>query len=565
MIGNEKKKFPAMSTTDTQYSLVFEGAVDDSAETIRKVKGVLIADCELSIPEVQSVLTATSAILRHGESEGELVDLKEKLQRAGAKVLIVAPKEKESLESEPGGEEGFEAIFELDSDELEDKPKIEKSDGGVISISDSSESLDDILGQMNIPKGEGLSARTSALFDLEDVPTESHYENSQIQQPPSEITAAKPLFQFEAEEPERSGMQEPQLEAKTALEELNSTLQIASEDLPTTTSVQDEDNADLGLRLEPEEDRVEAAPALPVAASSPMGKKSTPEPVKVTTANVPATPVASVNRNRLAEEVNKKPEVKAAETTNSSAKTVSPPDHDEESEPRESQLLTTARQRGLWKRLRVSPSLDLLLPILIGLVILWIGNSMYMPSTENTSDKDLVESLEKLVANDSKGKETEVKVVGDKTYTGSSTAQRETATVSATLSEDRLKSLSVEVSTPEPPRLTPQQLVRNEVRAPWARKVEVRRLELDQKPDGGFSADGVAKLYVSYKGEMLRALGTIEVTGKLETADSRLVVDMVIKVGEPTNTNETNLEVLDNGEIRFYSKAHVVVLTRDVK
>jgi hypothetical protein len=76
----------------SEFQLVFEGTVDDAPETLQRLKGVMIADLELSVPEVQAILSAAPSTVVAGTSEIELEAMKAVLQQAGARVYIVQPK-----------------------------------------------------------------------------------------------------------------------------------------------------------------------------------------------------------------------------------------------------------------------------------------------------------------------------------------------------------------------------------------------------------------------------------------------------------------------------------------
>jgi hypothetical protein len=526
-----------MGTTEAEYKLVYEGAVDDSADTLRKVKGVLIADLELSIPEVQTVLATVPAVLKTTKSEDELTNLKNKLAAAGAKVLIVKP-----VNESADDDGGFEAIFELNEEDLGIKPRIEKGDGGVINIAESTESLDEILGAMNIPKGESVPEESE--LDLTTIASE------QNQQASTDVKEQPPLFEFAtAAEPI---VKEAQAEAKSALLELNSALQIADEPASQVASIAnpptiEEPEADLSIKLD---EPVKPTPPREVSPAQTIAPVPTEKP----------------SPGKLAEKVFPKSEPPKKSEAKAAMVPEATPRAGAESElVRESQAIPAEKHRGILGKLKVSPSLDLLLPILIGLVILWVGNSLYMSSNKPQGDEELIRSLERLVSSDTKAEKEERPVSGDKTFTGSSSTEFETATASITLNADKLKNINLEIVTPEPPRLTAQQLVRNEVRAPWARKIETRGLEVEQKPDGSFTVEGVAKLYVSYKGEMLRAIGTLEASGKVDTVDHRVVLSITVKVGEPDVVDRTNIVVDPSGKIRFYSSSRIVVATREVR
>lgn len=75
---------------DTQeFQLIYEGPVDDSPETIRRLKGVFIADLELSSEEVQRILSEAPAVIRGAADQKTLEPIKRALSAAGGRVLIV--------------------------------------------------------------------------------------------------------------------------------------------------------------------------------------------------------------------------------------------------------------------------------------------------------------------------------------------------------------------------------------------------------------------------------------------------------------------------------------------
>ncbi len=71
------------------FDLVYEGAGDESARTLQRIKGVFVADLSLSIPEVQRIIEHAPATISSAESSDELTEAYEKLAAAGARVLII--------------------------------------------------------------------------------------------------------------------------------------------------------------------------------------------------------------------------------------------------------------------------------------------------------------------------------------------------------------------------------------------------------------------------------------------------------------------------------------------
>ena len=103
-----------------EFELVFEGTVDDSIETLQKLKGVFIADLDLSIPEVQSILENAPITIKRAKEELELKPQLAALKSAGAKVYIVRPSAEEeeatSSEAEQPQQEESETATELEFD-----------------------------------------------------------------------------------------------------------------------------------------------------------------------------------------------------------------------------------------------------------------------------------------------------------------------------------------------------------------------------------------------------------------------------------------------------------------
>lgn len=80
-----------MTEQSALYQLIYQGPADDSLRTLQKIKGVFVADLELTIPEIQNILANCPQTVRSAESEGELKNAYQLLKSAGAKVLIVSP------------------------------------------------------------------------------------------------------------------------------------------------------------------------------------------------------------------------------------------------------------------------------------------------------------------------------------------------------------------------------------------------------------------------------------------------------------------------------------------
>ena len=84
-----------------EFELVFEGPKDDSPETLTRIKGVMIGDCEMSISDVKEALENAPLTIFRSDNEKELKVHFSNIQAAGGKVLLVRPKEEEQTVPEP--------------------------------------------------------------------------------------------------------------------------------------------------------------------------------------------------------------------------------------------------------------------------------------------------------------------------------------------------------------------------------------------------------------------------------------------------------------------------------
>lgn len=72
--------------------------------------------------------------------------------------------------------------------------------------------------------------------------------------------------------------------------------------------------------------------------------------------------------------------------------------------------------------------------------------------------------------------------------------------------------LVLEGTTPEPPELTPEQVVREEEKDPWVQKFETDRIRFIPQDDGSFSGTGISKFYVVHPAGRDRVVGRIQAT-----------------------------------------------------
>ncbi|HMO02510.1 MAG TPA: hypothetical protein PKD37_04180 [Oligoflexia bacterium] len=81
---------------DTAFSLIYQGLQDGAQDAEQKIKGILIADLNLTSEQVKNILSSSNGLIMTAKSEGELTVTHQALLKAGAKVLLVKPKNNDS-------------------------------------------------------------------------------------------------------------------------------------------------------------------------------------------------------------------------------------------------------------------------------------------------------------------------------------------------------------------------------------------------------------------------------------------------------------------------------------
>lgn len=230
------------------YKLIFEGVADDRPETLQRLKGVFIADLDLTIPEVQRILNEAGSQICSSDDQYEILQKEKKLKLAGALVHLIgieqdpdeavdevvtneeasstqavqAAEEEEPADADDAeyevsdeSENDFELEFELDQLEIA-APKKKKKREKVHVVSEEV-SLDDTLKELG----------------LDNIPDQLEQNSPAVNGNDSESDAAKPLFEFS----ETTGLDsrqvdtavEPQTNAENTIS-TNSSLSLFADD-----------------------------------------------------------------------------------------------------------------------------------------------------------------------------------------------------------------------------------------------------------------------------------------------------------------------------------------------
>lgn len=467
------------------YELLFEGASDDSAETIRKVKGVLIADLELPVDKVREILESAPIVIQQSLQEESLKRSFNSLKRAGAKVQIVAPK---ATQFEENSDEGFS--FELDLSG--DKPQ-------TTLHNDLETMLDD--GDPDI-KSE-VDALLNQLSETEIVKV-NRYPSAEIAAP-----AAKNDLEILPPEdiPELLGVEAPTLETDS-----NPTLAEA----PPTNG--------WGLELEKAtQGQVSPQPLIPIPdIDSASSLTVAPEPQVLK--GVPNTPPKSSTPSQKTVK-QKSPDMPLAQKAAPAGTRINHSATDLE------ESLIPDRTIGVEislpkKRGHFELSTETIVTICLSAIVVVIGNWIFN-NLQSSNVGQLSVALPTTTQEDFPSISTrDTVVLPTMTLAALSSADDHELRARIVRQGRSVVGIFLRLTTPPPPQLTPEELVRGTSPHAWLSKIEAEGLEISQHGDGSFRAQGYGRAFVD-QGDLHR----------------RLPVEVIVESGIPSPTGSVQVTV----------------------
>lgn len=564
------------------FALVYEGPRDEDPATLSRIKGVFIADLELSIPEVQQILQALPAIIKQSDDEESLEPFRRVLARAGAKVMIVqqrATAVPEHLSADAATDDS--AVFELSLEDLglsgtvrsphrESAPVYELPETDiagsleeVLKEADQSTQQEMILDDHSNATAAAEQTASDSALDVESdaaipivtvIPEAAGQEHGAItvanppeaelsmhidaESQPSTADAPAPepaptppadnppLLQFSTgdETAEEREDEAPPAETKpvamvSGLEFEDMAASLAAplpEEPPPSVPTADEiksDGLDLFGALE-ELKRTESEPPSPLDADEAAFREQDQALQMESSASAqPIIPPPSAEQeiqplltrplnNQLKEGT--EPATPVAALASAQAAAAQPP-KEAIAAPEQPQR---KRQPMLPKTRRTLP-LDVIVTVLVAGVLLGIANWYYFgaaiqplaPQVELATPEELEELYVPPVALRNGPSVAPLEFQGE--------SKIGALTTKATFFGNTgvIYTGAIQLSSDAPPELTPEQIVRNEQRPPWASRVQLYDLSFARDESGSFVANGPAKVTIEYKGQKIRAVG----------------------------------------------------------
>ncbi len=590
---------------ESQYELVFEGPGDGSPDTLRKLKGAMVADLEMSVAEVQHILESYPLTIKRSESSHDLTIACQLLKNAGGAAYIVQPKSV----SVPVSESTEEFQLEIDLDEVQKASEPKEKVFELDMNPDEDNSLAKIISEFQEDFGFNSEVPNKSSEDLTILPEPETF-SATTGAPPHEAIHAATSEPANEVSPEISP---PKSEEPDELLLQSEFIQSAPSPLPPpvesfssggwTLELDDQQakkSDSIGATPKPASTAEPAAPANVNTLNLELDSESTPPALQTAATTTSekssaakAPPALSNDELSLDAEAQNAPEA-APEVKSLKFKSQPPISklfknespamivHDEEQKAREPHSKqdghdkknpqdanvngasegtqpTQSPSSKSSKRRRKRPKIpwDVVAPILFGMAALWFGNQYYFGSEEDALSTKAVSQLVQKMESEAGAREPEdadAPVIVDE-YNIQAAKSNSTATVKWRFArtEDKKIKGTFELTTPASRELNKEEIANGVKRTPWLKKVDLGIINTALDAEGRFEVKTPIKAYVEDNSKILRVSGTATLKGRL-AEDNQLTVEVTILSGieVPPVGGKFFIERLASEKYRFY-------------
>jgi hypothetical protein len=119
------------------------------------------------------------------------------------------------------------------------------------------------------------------------------------------------------------------------------------------------------------------------------------------------------------------------------------------------------------------------------------------------------------------------------------------------IQKGKISNIQLEISTAPPPELTPEEIIHRVTRRPWLYRAKVAHVDVYQKDDGSFLAEGGAKVTIDHLQEKHRVAANVSIRGKLDLAKHTLSGQLVI-TRDLAQTSDRNVALVEQTKEGFY-------------
>lgn len=591
-----------MSSAQSEYKLVYNGLLDESEQALRRVKGVLIAQIELSAEQVMQVLQNAPSIVMSSADPEKLKQFQKALARAGADVSMQNQISENSnprpiattplaASTQPEG-----ATIEIDLNDLEKEPPETKV--FVLDDHEQSELWDN--------SKESLAHENQLSEEMQIEPIQLELDELRTSEPKNQTantTTSDPVpeldlsIKLEDEADDKSlDLNAPIIPGivKAAGPEKSNqyTKETISLSLETDIEVESEPTLDIESNLPPPKTPADLTPPKELSLSLSLeDEPKPPPPSKTLPSSTPASPPptaqsTSVENKIEAETIEKlsndlealsQPESKkksnlAAPKTGDKSEMQSnwvPPERDLEN----AQLPTSKHSRPQkLKPYHNQVFQEIIFPIMIGVPLLGLASWAYFKIFRSSSSQlKMTQSSPSIPLGKNSGLKTEAepsegKSIKQDTATsqqqnwyGKTETSQYKATAAFATENSNLLSYGLEIDLPPPPPLTAEQIVHGEQLPVYIAKIEFKGSKVENS-SAEFSAIGIAKVYLVENQIKQRIVGKASLSGQVSPDKLSAILSVTNLEQDEERSEFAWIEKTGNGTYRFKAKMAVSAL-----
>lgn len=562
------------------FELVFQGLNNDSPDSLVKLRGIFVADLDLPVEQARLILESAPAVIRSAEKEEDLKIISQKLQNAGAQVIIVRqvssptetqeptdqPSESAGIEIMPHNDEVQEFSLDIDFDDIQrsiDRTKAvefetEKNDN--VYYLDLTDSTDITAIQQELEK-EQLPAEQkseSSGDNLKDNLDELSFETEAPSSKTSDIKTAEKQphineLSFATEDPGHKIEAQvasidpvPQVEKADSALEFSLTLKPIEtvEENPESSPLNDElCHADTSFDLEIKFDEPPAPKTppveTPIAQAEPLKNEKTPADnvaIDETLLSADSSKTAAgLSGKEIKTQLEDQPTlVPQQQPSNIEAEQAPATEAGVKISPSAPEKHTNAKA-GSKKKGSVFTELGI--PIGIGIVVLGVANLLYFsnqeakPSTIATTKQGVDEIATEVIATKKKAKKSP-KTASAQLQPQKISGKNETngigAKFDAIVIPNKQMVISFVITTPKPPELNPEDIVHKRARTPWVYSIAVTDWLITFNDKGEFSTQQPVRVYIERWNRRDRVVANAELSGKYEASNSKIMAKLLV-------------------------------------
>ncbi len=529
---------------EDEFELVFEGPQDESPDTLRSLKGALIADLEFSIAEVQHFLESAPLTIKRSDDVSELELVCNKLKRAGGRLFIVQRKdsaaqpETPEATATPESEVSFLG-FELDNQRVQSKPQEDVAEVSTPTPQEPEAAQGDFVLELDLDSAEAIpnTPKEPPVYTLTETALEELEPELVSNSEPSIPTVKSDLFELDL----GFAKEDKQLEKNTS---------------PATPQVAKSEEFDLSLSLDSETEQVQAA------VSTPLPKEILDLSPEIS--NELSAPLAEPKQIKLPREEQALAKLQLNQPESAPLdlpKNTELPAESSTNIARSQSSSSLSRQFTFKRKSRESTVLYALLAVALLLGTNWyfLRDKKNLGLSETQIDRILKGVRSDIAVNK---KVSSVIEQLQKPLDGVLRGQKQEGKLNIEwdldASDDALSGGWVQINGEAPPKLTALEISQRKIAPAWLRKVRMDNLKFEKVSANTWNANTLAKAYVEYAQRGFRLVAKAELSIEYNAAENTLKGAVTITHNTEQAPTDSNFQLEQTGleEFKLYLKSN---------